>query len=59
LTNAAKQQQRWVFEKVLEQFATHPAQRDEFLSWGMKVFQESTVEGIVAQLLGNYKGELD
>ena len=59
LTNAAKQQQRWVFEKVLEQFATHPAQRDEFLSWGMKVFQESTIEGIVAQLLGNYKGELD
>ncbi|KKK63212.1 hypothetical protein LCGC14_2996560, partial [marine sediment metagenome] len=31
----------------------------EFITWGMRVFQESTVEAIVAQLLGNYKGDLE
>ncbi len=59
MTNAAKIQQRWVWRLVIEEFQTKPHMRDEFLLWGMRVFQESTVEGIVAQLLGNYKGELD
>ena len=59
LSNAGKQQQRWVYKLALEQFARQPALRDEMLTWGQRVFEESTVEGIVAQLLGNYKGDLE
>lgn len=59
LSNAGKQQQRWVYGKTLEQFERNPGLRDDMLAWGMRVFEESTVEGIVAQLLGNYKGDLE
>ena len=59
LSNAGHVQQRWVFSKVQEQFIGRPDLRDEFITWGMRVFQESTVEAIVAQLLGNYKGDLE
>ena len=59
LSNAGHVQQRWVLKAVQEQLASDPSARDEFVTWGMRVFQESTLEGIVAQLLGNYKGDME
>ena len=48
-----------MLKAVQEQLASDPSARDEFVTWGMRVFQESTLEGIVAQLLGNYKGDME
>jgi len=58
-SNAGHVQQRWVYSKALELFAGNPQMEDDFIAWGMKVYQESTVSAIVAQLLGNYKGDME
>ena len=59
LSNVGKVQQRHVLARTLELFDANPLLRDPFIQFGQRVFQESTVEGIVAQLLGNYKGDME
>jgi hypothetical protein len=59
LTNDGKEQQRWMFNLVNTELERNPEMKDVFLRWGMNAFEESTVEGIVAQMLGNYRGVLD
>ena len=58
-SNAGHVQQRYVLQVALDLFERNPSMRDPFIEFGMRVFQESSVEGIVAQLLGNYKGAME
>jgi len=58
LTKEAGRMQRIMYQFVLDQFASSPKMRDDFIEWGIRTFEESTVEEIVAKMLGNYRGRL-